>query len=262
MSTSPFPSPASVSDPHIGSATLDAVYPSASVTVVPGEHLFGWSNSLGKRVFDLAVCVPMAILLFPLMALLAVLVKLSSRGPAFFLQTRMGKNQVPFTIYKYRTMHASDDDATSVTRRGDNRLTGVGKILRRAKLDELPQLFNVLKGDMSLVGPRPKVLGHDKYTLPCRPGITGKATLLFKDEEELLSHLPQDQVVHFAVEVLNPIKAQLDYEYALRSTLTSDLAIVLATGLRIRREATIRSLDHLTERFPEAFAAESTFPMN
>jgi lipopolysaccharide/colanic/teichoic acid biosynthesis glycosyltransferase len=139
-----------------------------------------------------------------------------------------------FTIYKFRTMEAhSQPKGLSVTRHGDRRITSVGRLLRRYKLDELPQLVNVLRGDMSLVGPRPKLPDHQHrqaQCMPFRPGITGAATLVFRCEEEMLRQIPEEQIEAFCKYKLTPYKTNLDYEYAERATFGSDLALMMRTA--------------------------------
>jgi lipopolysaccharide/colanic/teichoic acid biosynthesis glycosyltransferase len=107
--------------------------------------------------------------------------------------------------------------------------------LRRFKLDEMPQLFNVIIGEMSFVGPRPKIESHELMTMRCRPGITGAATMIFTREEEFLARVPEQHVELYAIRVLNPIKAQLDERYAEEGTFYSDLGILLTTVLRLGR---------------------------
>lgn len=208
-----------------------------------------WSNSAGKRAFDLAVAAPALLLSLPILVGIAVVIRASSDGPVLFRQTRMGKSAQPFTIYKFRTMRPAHN-GPSVTRKGDARLTKLGLLLRRLKLDELPQLYNVVRGDMSLVGPRPKVIGHELRELPCRPGITGAATLLFAREEDLLLHIPEDQVEHFTVKVLHPIKARLDRVYAQECNFFTDAKILAQTALRLGRRQAITSLPELASLYP------------
>lgn len=191
----------------------------------------GWTTSARKRVFDTAVALPALFAFLPLMGAVAVLIKCTTPGPILFRQQRVGLGQKPFTIYKFRTMvTAANDCGPSVTRHGDCRLTGIGRVLRKLKLDEIPQLFNVIRGDMSLVGPRPKLAEHEQMYLFCRPGITGAATLLFAREEEILAKIPEEHVETYAVRVLNPIKAKLDLDYAQSATLRSDLQLLLGTA--------------------------------
>ena len=249
MSTSIYPSPSTVQQKVFSPQALESEFniavAGAAQSASPRSR--AWANSPGKRAFDLVIATPGLVLSLPLLVLIAVAVKLSSKGPVLFRQVRMGVDQTPFTIYKYRTMRISEYPAPLVTRKGDPRMTQVGTILRKLKLDELPQLFNVLRGDMSLVGPRPKVIGHEQFELPCKPGITGVATLLFAREEDLLMHLPQESVETFTIQVLHPIKAQLDRHYADNGTFRSDLGILADTAFRLKRKKAISSLSDLSK---------------
>ena len=207
-----------------------------------------WSEARLKRVFDLSIAVPMLVCALPVLGSVAMIIKTTSSGPILFRQRRVGQGQRLFTIYKFRTMHAyAEMDGPSVTRKGDQRLTRVGSMLRRLKLDELPQLYNVIVGEMSLVGPRPKLASHEKMNLHCRPGITGAATLVFAREEEILARVPEEYVESYTVHVLNPIKARLDTEYAERGTFVSDLRILAGTVLRLGRRHAITMLPELSE---------------
>jgi lipopolysaccharide/colanic/teichoic acid biosynthesis glycosyltransferase len=157
----------------------------------------------------------------------AIAVKLSSSGPVLFKQKRMGTRGREFVIYKFRTMRAGA--GPGVTRKGDSRLTPIGGILRRLKIDEVPQLLNVLKGDMSLVGARPKLPHHQTYPLQYRPGITGAASLAFRSEEELLHHVTDCDLDEFQVEVMMPLKKYIDQTYMTHATFASDLRVLWAT---------------------------------
>jgi lipopolysaccharide/colanic/teichoic acid biosynthesis glycosyltransferase len=119
---------------------------------------------------------------------------------------------------------------SSITVSGDVRITPIGALLRRYKLDELPQFWNVLRGDMSLVGPRPKLPHHEALLMTCRPGITGAATLAFRNEEEFLSEIPEDQLETFYETFVKPAKAHLDLEYMRTATLSSDLRVLWRTA--------------------------------
>ncbi|MGB8481503.1 MAG: sugar transferase [Acidobacteriaceae bacterium] len=142
-------------------------------------RLSRWSCSAGKRIFDLGCVLAAAPLLVPVCLLIGLAVCLTSRGPVLFRQQRVGRNGRAFTILKFRTMpHLRDHvDRPVVTTHLNQRFTSVGQFLRRWKLDELPQILNVLCGEMSLVGPRPKLPEHQTAYLNCRPGITGAVTL-------------------------------------------------------------------------------------
>ena len=185
-------------------------------------------NSPGKRMFDCAVAALALVILSPLMLLAAVAVKLSSRGPILFRQTRMGRYGQTFEILKFRSMQVSDR-GPAVTRMGDARLTPIGNFLRSTKLDELPQLVNVLRGDMSLVGPRPKLPHHQTYTLRVRPGVTGAASLAFRDEERFLHQVPEHALDACQINLLMPLKRELDDKYLAQATFLSDLRLLWRT---------------------------------
>lgn len=189
-----------------------------------------WPDSAGKRVFDLSVAGLGLTLLSPLFLAAAIAVKLSSSGSILFRQVRAGKGGRPFVILKFRTMRVSNaPGGPTVTTVGDDRLTAVGRLFRRLKLDELPQLINVIRGDMSLVGARPKVLHHQIRVLRYRPGITGAASLAFRKEEELLHGIPEHALDEYQVHVLMPLKQELDDQYMQHATFLSDLSVLFKT---------------------------------
>jgi lipopolysaccharide/colanic/teichoic acid biosynthesis glycosyltransferase len=197
-----------------------------------------WSTSRGKRLFDCVGALLMAPALLPCMALIALAVKFSSPGPVLFRQCRVGQNGREFELLKFRSM-ASAQPGPTITRSGDARVTRVGKFLRRWKLDELSQLINVIRGDMSLVGPRPELpkyiaelSAHHRRILEMRPGITGAASTNYRDEEQVLAQVPPDEVEDFYVRRVLRDKAEIDWEYAGKATLLSDVGILLKT-LRI-----------------------------
>jgi lipopolysaccharide/colanic/teichoic acid biosynthesis glycosyltransferase len=134
-------------------------------------------------------------------------------------------------MWKLRTMRVGCSAGPSTTRTGDHRLTGIGIFLRRFKIDEFPQLLNVIAGEMSLVGSRPMLPHHETQTLRHRPGITGAASLAFREEEQLLNRLPDCDLDECQIKVLMPMKRQLDRAYMHRATLLSDLSILLRTVL-------------------------------
>jgi lipopolysaccharide/colanic/teichoic acid biosynthesis glycosyltransferase len=172
-------------------------------------------------------------MLLPAMIVCSLLVRFSSPGPILFRQKRMGRNGQVFTFYKFRSMTMERCHCHSThTVEGDRRITRIGSFLRRYKLDELPQFWNVLKGDMSLVGPRPKLPEHEALEMPFRPGITGEATLLFRNEEQMLAHIPPHQVDTFYEEFFMPVKAELDIAYMSKATLRSDLRMLWLTAAR------------------------------
>jgi lipopolysaccharide/colanic/teichoic acid biosynthesis glycosyltransferase len=192
-----------------------------------------------KRLFDIVVSLLGLICFFPLLLLVAILIKLDSRGSVFFSQQRVGMRFRPFQIFNFRTM--MEDLSTkgrSITVGDDPRITRVGRFLRKSKLDELPQLFNVLKGDMSLVGPRPEVpefvnLFRCEYEeiLAVRPGITDLASLQYCDEASLLgqSETPEDEYIRRVL----PDKIKLAKEYIQRSSLLFDLSVICRTVFKI-----------------------------
>jgi lipopolysaccharide/colanic/teichoic acid biosynthesis glycosyltransferase len=187
-----------------------------------------------KRALDVAVSAVLLSVLSPLLALLAVLVRLTSPGPALHRARRVGRGGHEFTMYKLRTMRR---DAAStgpgITGRGDARITSLGRALRRTRLDELPQLWNVLRGDMSLVGPRPedprfvaRYTPEQRTVLSVRPGITGPAQLAYRDEERLLPAEATEDA--YARDVL-PAKLAIDLAYVRRPSLLRDLAVLART---------------------------------
>jgi lipopolysaccharide/colanic/teichoic acid biosynthesis glycosyltransferase len=197
------------------------------------EKMSRWSESTSKRVFD-CVCVVLALpVLAPLAFLVAASVRLTSPGPVFFLQRRVGRYGRVFTIFKFRTIiHVAGGTHTAITTLDNQPFTPVGLLLRRWKLDELPQLVNVLLGHMSLVGPRPKIVEHSIFHFPCRPGITGMATVAFAEEESILSCVPRDQLVAYYYNVVLPAKHKMDLAYHVHATLLSDLQLLARSVLR------------------------------
>lgn len=189
-----------------------------------------WSTSLQKRAVDVALSVCILSLTIVIGAIAFALVKLTSKGPALFRQRRVGLNGHPFTLFKFRTMVA-DSTGVGLTRDGDARLTKVGAFLRKLKFDEIPQFYNVLRGDMSLVGPRPKL---PEYAVASdwlyRPGITGFATLVFRREEEMLRDIPAEELTAFYDAEIKSFKARLDRWYMRRASLASDLGVIWKTA--------------------------------
>jgi lipopolysaccharide/colanic/teichoic acid biosynthesis glycosyltransferase len=186
-----------------------------------------------KRFFDCACILPVVPLLIPIFLVIALAVRLTSRGPVLFLQKRIGRHGRTFTIVKFRTLeHRLDRAHQPVTTADNQRFTPVGPFLRRWKLDELPQLWNVLSGDMSLVGARPKLPEHQIGELQCRPGITGAATIAFAREESFLTKLPKQILEECYHERILPAKHQLDVDYMSRATFLSDFKLLVDTVLR------------------------------
>jgi len=168
----------------------------------------------------------------PLMLSIGLVIKLTSRGPVLFRQTRTGKDNTRFTMLKFRTMRLVNNlHGPSVTRVDDPRLTSLGRWLRRYKLDELPQLAHVLIGDMSLVGPRPKVPSHQVEVLLYKPGITGASSLAFRWEEHLLANIQPAMLEQYQIEVLSPLKNALDCDYMKHAKWASDCQLLILTLL-------------------------------
>jgi lipopolysaccharide/colanic/teichoic acid biosynthesis glycosyltransferase len=185
------------------------------------------------RLFDVTCAAAGLLLLLPVVAALAVLILFDDGRPVFFSQTRVGRRGRPFRIWKFRTMRAGSKGSV-ITAAGDRRITRSGAVLRRLKLDELPQLFNVLKGDMSLVGPRPEVPEYVQLEAPIwqavlqvRPGVTDLATLLYRDEEKLLA-MARDPNTLYRETVL-PAKLALNLGYLQSRSFRRDLKLILLT---------------------------------
>jgi len=188
-----------------------------------------------KRIFDMTASAVALIALFPLLLIVGLIVRLSSPGPALFRQVRIGRYGKPFTLLKFRTMVANDQGAEPLVTGGDDpRITGLGKWLRRTKIDELPELWNVLVGDMSLVGYRPEVPRYvDRYrpewrrVIDTRPGVTDPVTLRFIDEEALLVGVVDRERAY--IEVILPIKMELILDYLERRSFVFDFQILIKT---------------------------------
>jgi lipopolysaccharide/colanic/teichoic acid biosynthesis glycosyltransferase len=191
-----------------------------------------------KRGADLLAAGLALVVLAPILALLAILVGTTSRGPILFRQERIGLDGRPFRILKFRTMRPGD--GLPITGAGDRRVTPVGALLRRAKLDELPQLWNVVRGEMSIVGPRPEVplyvAGYgpaERRVLEARPGLTDPATLEYRDEERLLGAVPPDRrEAYYTTEIL-PRKLRLNLAYVDGATFWGDALLVGRTLMAI-----------------------------
>lgn len=189
-----------------------------------------------KRLLDVAASAAGLTAAAPLLAVAALLVKRSSPGPVLFRQTRVGRGGRPFQMLKLRTMREGSS-GPEITAGGDARITGIGRILRQTKLDELPELVNVLLGDMSLVGPRPEVPRYvacwpaeaRDLLLRVRPGITDPATVRFRNEESILAAASDPERAY--VEEVLPTKVGLYREYLERASLLGDLRVLADTAL-------------------------------
>lgn len=192
-------------------------------------------NEMVKRIFDILVSLIAILILIPVSILIAILIFLEDRGPVIFKQKRVGFNLKPFNLYKFRSMTVNKISKYGSFDAGNlSRVTKIGTVLRKTKLDELPQLINVLKGDMSIVGPRPEVkqyidLFPEKWATvtKVKPGITDNASIEFRNEEKILlkSHNPLET---YEKEIL-PRKLQLYQEYVKDHTFYGDLRIILRT---------------------------------
>lgn len=203
------------------------------------QSVLHWLKEFGlklKRIFDL-FCSGLGLLfLFPIFLIIAVLIKLESNGPVFFRQTRVGLNGRVFQIHKFRTMSADAElKGLQITVGPDQRITHIGALLRKYKLDELAQLIDVLVGDMSLVGPRPEVPkyiacypeGVRAEVLSVRPGITDWASIQFKDENDILGRSSDPERTY--MEEILPIKQRYYVEYVRGRSFLGDLRIIIAT---------------------------------
>jgi lipopolysaccharide/colanic/teichoic acid biosynthesis glycosyltransferase len=193
---------------------------------------------MAKRLFDLVAAALALLLLLPLLLALALWIKLDSPGPVFFRQERVGRHGVPFWIHKFRTMHAGAA-GLPLTVGDDDRITRAGALLRRTRLDELPQFIDVLHGTMSLVGPRPEVPRYVAHYPPAlreralavRPGITDPASLAYIDEAALLAAAADPEREY--IDVILPAKLERAAAYAEGATLWTDLGVIWATLLRL-----------------------------
>lgn len=213
--------------PPYAESTVSLPLAEANGHALPARHVY----ALAKRLIDIALAGAGLALSLPLLLVLAVWIKLDSRGPALFRQTRLGRFGTPFVILKLRTMSCAENGATVVqARRQDPRVTRIGRFLRSASLDELPQLINVLMGDMSLVGPRPHAVAHDRHYAPLipdydrrqsvKPGLTGLAQV-------------NGQRGETASLAAMATRVAFDLAYVRDASLALDLAILLRTPLAI-----------------------------
>jgi lipopolysaccharide/colanic/teichoic acid biosynthesis glycosyltransferase len=214
----------------------------------------GVAPRFGRRLLDVAVALTALVLLSPLLLTIALLVRLASPGPALFRQTRVGQGGQPFTIYKFRSMRLGSG-GPEVTTGADPRVTRIGRIIRATSLDELPQLVNVLHGEMTLVGPRPETPRlAARYPNSCtaifryRPGLTGPAQTRMRDGA-MLPEQVDDLEEHYLRELV-PLRVELDFDYLRRPTLARTLLLLAETGayvLKVGRRApkpASRAADH------------------
>ena len=189
----------------------------------------------GKRAFDIVATMIGSTILLPIIIPISIWIKLSSKGPLFYIQKRVGKDFKEFNLYKFRSMIVDADKVgPSITSGDDTRITEVGKIIRKTKIDELPQLLNVLKGDMSLVGPRPEVMKFVKHKkeqykkiLSVKPGITDNAAIEFRDEETIMEQYKDKEKTY--IDIVLPQKIELYYHYIDTISFVNDLKLILKT---------------------------------
>jgi lipopolysaccharide/colanic/teichoic acid biosynthesis glycosyltransferase len=194
-----------------------------------------------KYIFDRLMALIGLLFLWPLLIILAILIKVKMPGgPAFFTQKRVGQHGRLFTMHKFRSMAVSHDDS-SISVAGEARITSFGATLRKFKLDELPELWDVLIGNMSFVGPRPDVpgyadmlTGNDRRMLELRPGITGPASLKYRDEEELLAKV--DNPIEYNDKVIFPDKVRINLYYLDHYSFWKDIQMIIYTVLGMKME--------------------------
>jgi lipopolysaccharide/colanic/teichoic acid biosynthesis glycosyltransferase len=191
-----------------------------------------------KRIFDIVSSFFFLVLIFPLFILVSILIKIDSKGPIFFKQIRVGKNNKDFLLLKFRTMRVDQKNSSLITVGNDSRITNVGNFLRKYKLDELPQLINILKGEMSVVGPRPEVRKYvDLYSnsqlaiLNVKPGLTDPSSIKFSNESELLGTAENPE--KYYIETLMPLKIVISLNYIRTQSFVGDLRIIFQTFSKI-----------------------------
>ena len=195
-------------------------------------------NKLVKRIFDLICSTLGLIVLSPVLIVIVIKIKIGSDGPVFFKQIRVGEKSEEFEILKFRTMVVDAEKlGKQITVGNDNRITKIGAFLRKYKLDELPQLINVFKGDMSLVGPRPEVPTYvrlyneeQRKVLDVKPGITDLASIRYRDENDLLGGVENPE--EFYINTIMPDKLALNLEYINRNNMFLDIYIILKTIIK------------------------------
>jgi lipopolysaccharide/colanic/teichoic acid biosynthesis glycosyltransferase len=192
-----------------------------------------------KRLFDFFASLIGLILISPILLVIGLIIVIGSKGPVFYIQKRIGKHAVPFNLYKFRSMKVGSDKKGLLTL-GDNdvRVTKIGYFIRKYKIDELPQLINVLKGDMSLVGPRPEVSKYvelynnfQKQILSVKPGITDRASIKYRDEAEMLTK--QEDPETFYIKQIMPDKVEINIEYIKNANFFSDINVIFSTVFKI-----------------------------
>ena len=194
-----------------------------------------------KRLFDFFLSFFGLIILSPILFIFFILIFLQDFNYPFYIASRVGKNGVPFNMVKFRSMITDQNSSSTITTANDNRITTIGKIIRKLKVDELPELLNVLIGDMSLVGPRPDVpgyadllVGEDKLVLKLKPGITSLASLKYINEEEILASV--EDPIRYNKEIIFPDKVKLNLNYYYNHNIWIDIKVIFATVFHILKK--------------------------
>jgi lipopolysaccharide/colanic/teichoic acid biosynthesis glycosyltransferase len=223
------------------------------------------------RYFEASMAALLLLIASPASLLAALLIRMTSPGPILFRQSRVGQSGRAFTLYKLRTMSVSRDEDLQVTAANDSRVTWIGRILRKTKIDELPELWNVLKGDLSLVGPRPEVPRYVNLTNPqwnrvlqARPGITDPVTLKLRNEEDLLAQIEGDREEYY-LKVLQPYKLRGYVDYLNNRSSWTDIKVLLQTSIAILFPHTAplpRSAEIEQSHEPRTHFSESRRPSN
>ena len=196
---------------------------------------------LSVKIFDFIIAILLGIILFIPSIVIAILIKISSKGPVFFLQERVGYKEKTFKICKFRTMKIGSSKYGAITIGNDDRITKIGKILRKTKLDEIPQLINIYKGEMGFVGPRPDTPEYKEYYkkensnfFDMLPGITGKASIYLSNEEELMKNV--DNPKEFYIEKIIPQKVRLNEYHLKNNNILSNIKVMLETVIKILKK--------------------------
>ena len=191
-----------------------------------------------KRLFDIIVSALAIVVLSPIFVVVAILIVITGGFPIIYKQQRVGKNCKMFTMYKFRTMTNRKQEKDIADLGDSSRITKIGALLRKTKFDEIPQMWNVLKGDMSIVGPRPELKSRLQYhkshwdkVYSVRPGITGNSSIVFRNEEELLANVDEPQ--QYYIDVLLPKKIAMYEEYVDKQSFSYDILIILKTVMVI-----------------------------
>ena len=196
---------------------------------------------LSVKIFDFIIAVLLGIVLLIPSIIIGILIKISSKGSIFFVQERVGYKEKVFKIYKFRTMKVGSSKYGAITIGNDDRITKIGKILRKTKLDEIPQLINIYKGEMGFVGPRPDTPEYKEYYKKANsnffemvPGITGKASIYLSNEEELMKNV--DNPKKFYIEKIIPQKVRLNEYHLKNNNILSNIKVMLETVIKILKK--------------------------